>query len=289
MDYSVDDLRLLVLNVGYAVHNSDWNWKDVSSPFTRLYYVTDGHAQIRMEDGVHDLYPGKLYIVPSFTKHTNICNGHFEHYYIHIYEDVQSKSKIFEEYDFPFEVAPHEGDSKLFQRLCELNPKGRLQQSNPKSYDNHSTLIENIRINKTREFQDIVESRGIVYILTSRFLEAARPKSSSKDERIRIALNYIRKNIGNKIMVKDLADSTSLSMEHFIRLFKKETGETPIMYITRVKMERAMVLLATSNANIKSIALTLGYDDLSYFTRTFKRFSGVSPQQYRDRHQAHAR
>ena len=169
-------------------------------------------------------------------------------------------------------------------RLCELNPKGRLQQSNPKSYDNHSTLIENIRINKTREFQDIVESRGIVYILTSRFLEAARPKSSSKDERIRIALNYIRKNIGNKIMVKELADSTSLSMEHFIRLFKKETGETPNMYITRVKMERAMVLLATSNANIKSIALTLGYDDLSYFTRTFKRFSGVSPQRYRDQH-----
>ena len=126
MDYSVDDLRLLVLNVGYAVHNSDWNWKDVSSPFTRLYYVTDGHAQIRMEDGVHDLYPGKLYIVPSFTRHTNICNEHFEHYYIHIYEDVQSKSKIFEEYEFPFEVAPHEGDSKLFQRLCELNPKGRL-------------------------------------------------------------------------------------------------------------------------------------------------------------------
>ena len=285
MDYSVDDLRLLVLNVGYAVHNSDWNWKDVSSPFTRLYYVTDGHAQIRMEDGVHDLYPGKLYIVPSFTRHTNICNEHFEHYYIHIYEDVQSKSKIFEEYEFPFEVAPHEGDSKLFQRLCELNPKGRLQQSNPKSYDNHSTLIENIRINKTRGFQDIVESRGILYILTSRFLEMARPKSSSKDERIRNAQSYIRKNIGSKIMVKDLAEDTSLSLEHFIRLFKKETGETPNMYITRMKLERAMVILATSDSNIKSIALTLGYDDLSYFTRAFKRFSGVTPQQYRDQHQ----
>ena len=285
MDYSVDDLRLLVLNVGYAVHNSDWNWKDVSSPFTRLYYVTDGHAQIRMEDGIHDLYPGKLYIVPSFTRHTNICNEHFEHYYIHIYEDVQSKSKIFEEYEFPFEVAPHEGDSKLFQRLCELNPKGRLQQSNPKSYDNHSTLIENIRINKTRGFQDIVESRGILYILTSRFLEMARPKSSSKDERIRNAQSYIRKNIGSKIMVKDLAEDTSLSLEHFIRLFKKETGETPNMYITRMKLERAMVILATSDSNIKSIALTLGYDDLSYFTRAFKRFSGVTPQQYRDQHQ----
>lgn len=285
MDYSIDDLRLLVLNVGYAVHDSDWNWKDVSSPFTRLYYVTDGHAQIKMEDGIHDLYPDNLYIVPSFTRHTNICDGHFEHYYIHIYEDVLSKSKIFEEYGFPFEVAPHEGDEKLFQRLCDLNPRGRLQQSNPKSYDNHSTLIQNIRINKARDFQDIVESRGILYILTSRFLEMARPKSSSKDERIRNAQSYIRKNIGSKIMVKDLADNTSLSLEHFIRLFKKETGETPNMYITRMKLERAMVILATSDSNIKSIALTLGYDDLSYFTRAFKRFSGVTPQQYRDQHQ----
>lgn len=285
MEYSVDDLNLLVLNVGYAVHNKDWNWKDVSSPFTRMYYVTEGHAQIKLEDGVHNLTPGKLYIVPSFIKHTNICNGHFEHYYIHIYEDGLSSSKIYEEYEFPFEVEPREGDLGLFKRLCELNPKGSLLQSNPKSYDNQSTLIQNIRINKTRGFQDIVESRGILYILTSRFLEMARPKSSSKDERIRKAQSYIRKNIGSKIMVKDLAEDTSLSLEHFIRLFKKETGETPNMYITRMKLERAMVILATSDSNIKSIALTLGYDDLSYFTRAFKRFSGVTPQQYRDQHQ----
>ena len=81
MDYSVDDLRLLVLNVGYAVHNSDWNWKDVSSPFTRLYYVTDGHAQIRMEDGVHDLYPGKLYMIRPYGSIGNAV-GRFDIQYL---------------------------------------------------------------------------------------------------------------------------------------------------------------------------------------------------------------
>ena len=277
-------MRLLVLNVGYDVQNSDWNWTEVSSPFTRIYYVTDGHARIRLEDGIHDISPGKLYIIPSFVRHTSICKGHFEYYYIHIYEDFSFHNKLFEEYEFPFEVSPHDGDVKLFERLCELNPTGMLQPSIPKDYDNQSFLIQSILNNKTRDLQNIVESRGILYILISRFLETVRPKASSMDERIRKALDYIRINIGNKITVMDLADNASLSMEHFIRMFKKETGKTPNMYITRVKMERALVMLETSNSNIKSIALTLGYDNLSYFTRSFKRFSGVTPQQSRNQH-----
>ena len=284
MYISTDDMRLLVLNVGYDVQNSDWNWTEVSSPFTRIYYVTDGHARIRLEDGIHDISPGKLYIIPSFVRHTSICKGHFEYYYIHIYEDFSFHNKLFEEYEFPFEVSPYDGDVKLFERLCELNPTGMLQQSIPKGYDNQSFLMQSILNDKTRDLQNIVESRGILYILISRFLETVRPKASSMDERIRKALDYIRINIGNKITVMDLADNASLSMEHFIRMFKKETGKTPNMYITRVKMERALVMLETSNSNIKSIALTLGYDNLSYFTRSFKRFSGVTPQQYRNQH-----
>lgn len=41
----VDKLHPLVLNVGLAVHNADWNWKNVNSPFARLYYITEGTAQ----------------------------------------------------------------------------------------------------------------------------------------------------------------------------------------------------------------------------------------------------
>lgn len=284
MDYSVDDLKLLVLNVGYAVHDKDWNWKDVSSPFTRLYYVTEGHAQIKMEGKVLDLVPGKMYLVPSFVKHTNICNGHFEHYYIHIYEEGLSSNKLFEEYNFPFEVNPMAEDLTLFKRLCELNPRVKLLQSNPKSYDNQPTLIQAIRINKARDFQDKVESMGILFVLVSRFLGIASPKTSSDDDRIKNVLSYIRKSTDSKILVKDLARISALSVEHFIKIFKKETGETPNMFITRTKMEKAMVLLITSTSSVKTIALNLGYNDVSYFNRTFKRFAGMTPQQYRGQH-----
>ena len=61
MYYSVDKLHLLTLNVGYAQHVSDWNWKNVRSPFARLYYVTDGQAQIELPSRVQTLTPHHLY------------------------------------------------------------------------------------------------------------------------------------------------------------------------------------------------------------------------------------
>ena len=48
MNLQVEQMHPLVLNVGLAVHNADWNWKNVNSPFTRLYYVTEGSAQIEL-------------------------------------------------------------------------------------------------------------------------------------------------------------------------------------------------------------------------------------------------
>lgn len=55
MTQSIDQLHLLILNVGLAIHNADWNWKNVSSPFTRLYYIMEGTAQIIFPDGMQEL------------------------------------------------------------------------------------------------------------------------------------------------------------------------------------------------------------------------------------------
>lgn len=283
MNNSLDGLQLITLNVGYAVHDRDWNWKNVCSPFARLYYVTDGAAQIKTEKGVFDLEPDKMYLVPSFVRHDNICSSHFEHYYIHVFENGTSSDRIFEDYELPFQVNPGSVDLQLFRRLCELNPQMSLPQSNPMSYDNQDTLFQNIRINRIHSLQEQMESNGILSILVSRFLEHARPKQIADDGRIQNVIYHIRKNIERKITVNELADMASLSVEHFIRVFKKETGITPILYISKAKMERAMVILVTSNLPVKTIALTLGYDDCSYFNRVFRKHVGMTPQQYRDK------
>ena len=284
MNYPIDKLHLLTLNVGLANHHGDWNWKNVRSPFARLYYVTEGKAQIEMPSGVYTLTPHHLYFIPAYTKHSYICDSTFSHYYIHIYEDLQSEMSILEQWDYPMEVNACNTDLELVKRLCFINPFLKLPQSNPDVYDNHQTLISNLQLNQRRPFCDKVESRGILFVLMSRFLKYATPKAEVRDDRIQMSLNYIRKNIGSRLDINLLADKACMSKDHYIRVFKRETGETPNVYITKRKLEKAELSLVTTALPIKSIADSLGYDDYSYFNRIFKKNAGVTPLQYRESH-----
>lgn len=284
MTQSIDQLHLLILNVGLAIHNADWNWRNVNSPFTRLYYVTEGAARILLPTGIQELKPDHLYLVPSFTTHSYLCDTHFAHYYLHIYEDHQSESSILEDFSFPTEIPAGDLELPLIKRLCGINPTMQLPQSDPTSYDNNPTLIKNIIKNKQRTFCDKVESRGIVYQLMARFLKDAQPKAEINDDRIQKVLSYIRKNIYKTIDIDSLAAISCLSKDHFIRLFKKEINNTPLQYINQKKIEKAQLILITDSMPVKNISYLLAYEDHSYFNRLFKKLTGVTPQQYRDRY-----
>ena len=284
MTQSIDQLHLLILNVGLAIHNADWNWRNVNSPFTRLYYVTEGAARILLPTGIQELKPDHLYLVPSFTTHSYLCDTHFVHYYLHIYEDHQSESSILEDFSFPTEIPAGDLELPLIKRLCGINPTMQLPQSDPTSYDNNPTLIKNIIKNKQRTFCDKVESRGIVYQLMARFLKDAQPKTEINDDRIQKVLSYIRKNIYKTIDIDSLGAISCLSKDHFIRLFKKEINNTPLQYINQKKIEKAQLILITDSMPVKNISYLLAYEDHSYFNRLFKKLTGVTPQQYRDRY-----
>ena len=284
MNYSIDRLHLLTLNVGLADHLVDWNWKNVRSPFARLYYVTEGTARVQLPTGVYTLRPNHLYFIPAYTMHSYICDAPFSHYYIHIYEDMQSDMGILEQWDYPVEVKAATGDLELVKRLCFINPFLKLQQPDPDVYDNHQTLVSNLELNQRRPFSDKVESRGILYILMSRFLKYATPKADVRDDRIQLTLAHIRNHLGEKLDIEQLAEKAGMSKDHFIRVFKHQTGETPNAYITKRKLEKAELTLVTTNMAVNRIADCLGYDDYSYFNRIFKKNSGMTPQQYRKSH-----
>lgn len=284
MNFAIDKLHLFTLNVGFAQHHADWNWKNVRSPFARLYYVTEGSAQIVLPQGTYTLLPHHLYFIPAFTIHSYVCNSDFAHYYLHIYEDQQNEGSILDEWEFPVEVEADSMDLRLVKRLCELSPQMALPASDPDAYDNHQTLVNNIRLNQSRPFCNKVESRGILFMLISRFLTLATPKAEVKDSRIHQTLNFIRKNIGRRIDIGEMASKACMSKDHFIRVFKNETGETPNAYFTHRKMERAELMLITTDLPINRIADMLGYEDYSYFIRMFRKKVGTTPQQYRDSH-----
>ena len=84
MQMPIESLNLLMLNVGKAQHNGDWNWREVSSPFTRIYYVTKGEAWLHLPKEMIKLRPHFLYIIPAYTLHSYECHSVFEHYYLHV-------------------------------------------------------------------------------------------------------------------------------------------------------------------------------------------------------------
>lgn len=278
---SIDRLHPLLVNAGKAVQYADWNWKNVNSPFMRIYYVEGGDATLTLPSGEWRLKPGYLYMIPAFVTHSYSCSGHFLHYYLHIYLDQDPKAEFVESYDFPVEVEACELDADLVKRLCRINPAMALPESNPTSYDNRDTLMQNIIRNKERDMSLRIESRGIIYQLLARFMAQAKPRQISTDGRIRDVLTYIRTNIATQITIEDLSEVACLSKDHLTRLFKKEVGETPMHYIIRKRIARAQQALLTEAAPVKAVAYSLGFEDHSYFIRIFRKQIGMSPQEYR--------
>ena len=273
----IDNLKLTLLNIGGSVHNGDWNWKGISSPFIRLFYVRDGYAKINFSDHTQELYPNHLYLIPSFTLHSYECDAYFSHIYIHIYE----KQSVLEELNFPLtKIEANKIDLLLVSRLLEINKGRELKQFDPKIYDNPPTLLQNIAEEAHQPEYAVVETKGILLQLLSRFLQYATPKSEVSDERIVKVLNYLRKNINKKIKISQLSGICNLTEDHFIRLFKKEMQCTPIQYVNQKKIEKAQLMLIVENIPIKDIAYDLSFENISYFNRLFKHITQYTPTQY---------
>ncbi len=279
MNNDIDQMHFLVLHIGEAHCRENWNYKNICSPFTRIYYVTDGHAQIALPDKTQDLYPDFMYIIPAFTPHSYICQEEFRHYYIHIYNE--SGHDILEDWILPTEIKAEKEILPRIKKLHELCPGMELVQTDPKYYDNNPSLNRNILKNKQRELYARVESRGIIYQLLARFLHQAQPKQYVRDERITKTLEYIRTNLNSHPDLDTLAAVSCLSKDHLIRLFKREIKMTPLAYINKKRIEKAQLRLVTETTPVKEIAYQLGFEDQTYFNRMFKKATGLTPMNYR--------
>ena len=99
--------------------------------------------------------------------------------------------------------------------------------------------------------------------------------------RIRRVTDYIRANLAADLAISELAAQAGLSSFHFARVFRRETGETPHQFVTRLRLEEAARLLRASDQPVLQIALAVGFENASHFSVQFKRGYGVTPLAYR--------
>lgn len=95
------------------------------------------------------------------------------------------------------------------------------------------------------------------------------------------AMDYIRRNIDKDLSRADIAEAIYLNPEYLSRLFKRETGASLNDYIVTEKMRAAQSLLGDTNIPVSIIASKVGYSNFSYFSQVFKKYTGLSPVEYR--------
>jgi transcriptional regulator GlxA family with amidase domain len=105
-----------------------------------------------------------------------------------------------------------------------------------------------------------------------------------EDEPIKKAQEFIENNFQEKITVDQLASMLALGRRNLERRFKKATSNTLVEYIQRVKIEAAKMSLETSRENVNEVMYKVGYTDTKAFRTTFKRITGLSPIEYRNKY-----
>lgn len=273
--------KLILLNIGFAIHNADWNYKNVQSPFARIYLVKEGTAKLHLPDRVQELTPGHLYLIPPFIRHSYECDEYYTLYYMHVYENPSARHPILEDYIYPVELKATPLEVMLVERLARINPGRELKQYDPSSYDNSSHLMQSISQHAQDPMEETMETKGILLQLLAHFFKHAADKYEITDNRIRKVLRHIRKNIEQPIGMEELMEVCCLSKDHFIRLFRKEMQTTPVQYVNQKKIERAQLMLITGQQSIKDIAYALSFENVYYFNRVFKKYVGTTPLEYR--------
>lgn len=99
--------------------------------------------------------------------------------------------------------------------------------------------------------------------------------------RVSNAVRYIDGNFSENTDMEELARMCCLCESHFYRIFKAETGMTPVEYRNRLRVKRAQMLLGDPELPIYEIATALGFDSTSYFDRVYKRYTGEAPNKRR--------
>jgi two-component system response regulator YesN len=107
-------------------------------------------------------------------------------------------------------------------------------------------------------------------------------KNRNLNFQVQKALEYIAGNYSKELTLEDVASAVSLSPTYLSRLFKVETGENFIDYLTRYRMELARKFLRQSELSIKEISYCIGYNDPNYFGKLFKKFYGFNPSECRN-------
>lgn len=117
--------------------------------------------------------------------------------------------------------------------------------------------------------------------ITASYDMAARLKRQDENRPVRVAKQYISEHYATALTLEEVSAVAGLSPAYLATVFKKDTGMTFLEYVSKVRMDMAKQLLKETSCTVADICEKVGYSDVRYFTKTFTKYSGLKPNEYR--------
>lgn len=229
----------------------------------QINYITHGHGVYETETGRHPVKPGSLMLTRPGTWHRyapDKRSGWSENF---IGFDGSIPREIFNQGRTWSERAVHHiGNREEF-------------------IDTYHKIFEIIREERPG-FQQLASGMIMKLLGLMVSLEKQRNFSGKRMEKvIREACFMIREDIGKEIDFKHYAEDNSIGYSYFRKMFKQYTGIAPVQYHLDLKIRRAREMLVSTDLSIKEIAFKLGFQSIHYFSRIFKKKTGMAPSEIR--------
>ncbi len=268
-------------NIAYLRFNENSAYKNIISPFSRLYIITEGTGYLVYEGTKIILEPNHLYLVPSFTPCSYFFGKNLAHIYVHFSMEMPSGLNIYNLFRVLSKIKAGIDDPALFQKCLALNPGYELPHHDPKIYQSKPWINKEVSYLSLAHY---LETTAVIAQLFSRFVKDEFSGNINKiaNHNFQNVLKFIQENTAKEISVCELAEMSFTSKDHFARVFKSITGMPPSEYIIRKRLEKAKLLLLTTNYPLTEIIQYTGFKTTAYFCRMFKTHTSFTPGEFRN-------
>lgn len=246
--------------------------------YTELAYVLSGKGKYLVNDVEYDVAAGDLVI----------CNPGVVHHHIVTNKEEPTIEFISGINDFHFKnMAPN--SIELKDGACVLHTTAELKQNlmmhcYAMIAEKESSNLSKYFMIKTHHMQLLLLVMREISSDDSIEQSQCSFESYNKNYAVKQIINYLNDNYNEKISLEQIAHNMYLSPVYISKIFKEETGESPINYLIKIRLEKARdILLKSNDSSIKSIANQVGYEDVYHFSKLFKKYYGISPLYYRKR------
>lgn len=255
--------------------------------FIEIVYVVSGSAVHEANGRRYPVKKGDLVIVNNET--------------VHAFHPNENEADPFQAYDLMFmpdffDVSA--GSTDLYSILSSSFLFYSVSQDEPLGPDLHCSSLSFHEINDTfgkiyTEYHQ--RKKGYLALIRAYVIELiikifremendSRGISRRQIEIVDATLEYLHENYSHPLSVEDLASSSFFSKEYLGRVFKNVTGKTVSAMLQKIRIEEACALLSSTDRIIADIAAGCGFNDMKFFYSTFKKLTGMTPGEYRQKH-----